>query len=199
VNQLRFLFALAIIALVTGCGRPSDTATLPRAIALPAVSGLPATTPLQCVHQHGTKKYAQLDVTLKTHESEFCVPAFHGYGGTIDYPAVERSAKLVLRSALTNLYDDPLLGTSGTPMFYLNLHFRSGASFGTQFGSTDGLTGSEIVAGQSYTAYGIVTVGHLALMLVPRTGLQRKAPTEAFFPVWATCLRGGRSPARVMA
>ena len=53
-------------------------------------------------------------------------------------------------------------------MFYLNLHFRAGR-FGTQFGSAGGLTGSEIVAGQSYTAYGIVTVGHPRWTLAPCT------------------------------
>ena len=167
--NLRVVLALVVIAIGAACGRATNTAALPSTVAPATAFRMPATTPLRCARQHGTKKYAQLDVTLKTHESDFCVPAFHGYGGAIEYPAVERSAKVVLRSAVTNLYDDPLLGTTGTPMFYLNLHFRAGASFGTQFGSAGGLTGSEIVAGQSYTAYGIVTVGHLALMLAPCT------------------------------
>ena len=168
-TKLRVVLSLAALAAATGCGQTGNTAGVPPATALTAASDVPQTTALRCAGQHGTKKYAQLDVKLRTHKSDFCVPAFQGYGGTIEYPAVERPARLILRSATKNLYYDPLLGTTGVPMFYLNLHFRAGARFGMHFSPTGGLTGSAIVAGQSYTAYGIVTVGHLALMLAPCT------------------------------
>jgi hypothetical protein len=176
VSRLRIVLALVVIAAAAACGRTDSAAALPFTIALPAASSAPQTAPPRCKGQHGTKKYAQSNITLKKHEANFCVPAFHGYGGTIEYPAVGRPAPLVLRSAITNLYDDPLLGTTGMPTFYLNLHFRASASFGTQFGSAGGLTGGEIVAGQGYTAYGIVTVGHLALMLTPCTTIATQGP-----------------------
>ena len=73
---------------------------------------------------------------------------------------------LDLRSATKNIYDDPQLG-SGTAIFYLNLHFLAGTHFGNEFGSEGGLTAEKIQAGQSYTAFGMVTVGHLAMMFPP--------------------------------
>jgi hypothetical protein len=169
------LLAVAAVA-IPGCGRMNAGTPVPAGVALTAQIAPPGSTPSPCKGQHTTKKYAQLKVTLKKHEAAFCVPEFQGYGGSIQYPAVERSAKLVLRSATTNLYNDPLLGTTGAPVFYLNLHFLAGASFGTQFRSTGGLTGSAIVAGQAYTAYGIVTVGHLSLMLAPCTTTATQGP-----------------------
>ena len=65
---------------------------------------------------------------LKTKAGSFCVPEFHGFGGTIEYPGVERSVELVLRSSTKNIYDEPPLG-SGAPIFYLNLHFLAGTHF----------------------------------------------------------------------
>ncbi len=157
--SFKIVAAIASFA-VAGC---ANAATLPEK-APAAVSGV--TLPPRCDGQKMTKKYAQLKVTLKTRESDFCIPEFHGYGGTLQYPAVDRPVKLVLRSATTNVYDDPQLG-SGTAMFYLNLHFLAGTSFKAKFRSTGGLTSSDIQAGQPYSAYGIVTVGHLAEMLPP--------------------------------
>jgi len=84
----------------------------------------------------------------------------------MEYPGVERAVRLVLRSSLKNIYNEPQLG-SGSAIFYLNLHFLAGTHFGTSFGSSGGLTAKKIRAGQTYTAFGIVAVGHLDLMFPP--------------------------------
>jgi len=118
---------------------------------------------------------------LKTKAGAFCVPAFHGFGGTIEYPGVEPSVELVLRSSTKNIYDEPLLG-SGAPIFYLNLHFFAGTHFGTKLKSKGGLTAAKIQAGQSYTAFGIVAVGHLVLMFPPCYTVATQGPYGGVLP-----------------
>jgi hypothetical protein len=121
-------------------------------------------------------------VKLKTRGDSFCVPEFGGFGGTIEYPGVKRSVKLVLRSSTENIYDEPLLGSSGTPIFYLNLHFLAGTEFRTKLKSTGGLTSATIQAGQTYTAFGIVAVGHLVRMFPPCYAVATQGPYGGILP-----------------
>jgi len=151
---------LGAATAAAACGQVSNTAPVPAAFAMRAAA------PPQCEGQRTAKKYAQLKVRLKKRGGAFCIPEFDGFGGTMEYPGVERAVKLVLRSSTENLYDDPQLG-SGTAIFYLNLHFLEGTHFGTSFSSQGGLTAEQIQVGQPYTAFGVVTVGHLALMFPP--------------------------------
>jgi hypothetical protein len=153
-------FALAAALTLAGCGQFAGSAPP----AVPAVRS--ETAPPQCKGQRTRAKYAQIKVKLKTKAGSFCVPEFHGFGGAIAYPGVDQSVELVLRSSTKNIYDEPLLG-SGAPIFYLNLHFLAGTHFGSKFKSQGGLTGATIQAGQPYTAFGIVAVGHLVLMFPP--------------------------------
>ena len=173
--SLRLAIVLAVAGATAACGAINANVSLPAAAITPSVAGALPAMPSPCKGQRNRKKYAELALKLKTREADFCIPAFHGYGGALQYPAVERSVKLVLRSATANLYNDPQLG-SGTAMFYLNLHFIAGTTFGTKFRSTGGLTGTKIVSGQPYTAYGIVTVGHLARMFTPCYAVATQGP-----------------------
>jgi hypothetical protein len=160
VKVSRVGFALATVLALAGCGQFAGSAP-------PAVPMVRAeTAPPQCKNQRSRPKYAQIRVKLKTKAASFCVAEFHGFGGTIEYPRVDRSVELVLRSSTQNIYDEPLLG-SGAPIFYLNLHFLAGTHFGSKLKSGGGLTGATIQSGDSYTAYGIVAVGHLVLRFPP--------------------------------
>jgi hypothetical protein len=139
------------------------------------------TSPPQCKNQHTKAKYAHIRVKLKTKAGSFCVPEFHGFGGTIEYPGVERSVELVLRSSIKNIYDEPPLG-SGAPIFYLNLHFQAGTHFRSKFRPQGGLTGAKIQAGEAYTAFGIVAVGHLVMMFPPCYAVAAQGPYGGVLP-----------------
>jgi hypothetical protein len=169
------------LALVAACAMAScgqrDGAALP-----PATTARAATAPPPCKDQRTKAKYAQIKVKLKTRSDSFCVPEFGGFGGTIEYPGVKRSVKLVLRSSMENIYDEPLLGSSGTPIFYLNLHFLAGTEFRTKLKSTGGLTSATIQAGQTYTAFGIVAVGHLVRMFPPCYAVATQGPYGGILP-----------------
>jgi hypothetical protein len=159
-NGLCIALVFAAALSIAACGRFTAPAPAPAS----ALSGLTGVPP--CKGQRTTKKYAQTKVTLKRKGGSFCVPAFGGFGGAMQYPGVERSVHLVLRSSTQNIYNEPQLG-SGTAIFYLNLHFLAGTHFGAKLKSEGGLTGEQIETGEPYTAFGIVAVGHLVLMFPP--------------------------------
>ena len=92
-----------------------------------------------------------------------------------------RSVGLVLRSSTKNIYDEPPLG-SGAPIFYLNLHFLAGTHFRIEFKVEGGLTGAKIQAGETYTAFGIVAVGHLVLMFPPCYAVATQGPYGGILP-----------------
>ena len=135
---------------------------------LPAAAAFAGDTtgPPACKGQRTTKKYGEASATLRKGGGSLCIPAFGGFGGSLQYPGIERSAKLTLRTSTENIYNEPQLGT-GASLVYLNLHFHAGTHFGSHLKSAGGLTSESVTPGQAYTAYGIVTVGHLALMFPP--------------------------------
>jgi hypothetical protein len=122
--------------------------------------------PPACTGQRTKASYGSSSARLTKSGGSFCVPAFGGFGGSIEYPKVERSVKLTVRTSTQNVYNEPLLGT-GTPIVYLNVHFHAGTHFAAHVKSMGGLTSEAIQAGATYTAYGIVNVGHLSLMFPP--------------------------------
>jgi hypothetical protein len=177
VNVSRIGFALATALALGGCSQLYASEPVPAT----AVQPQPQSAPPQCKSQRNRKKYAQTKVMLKTKPDSFCVPEFSGFGGTMEYPGVERSVKLVLRSSTENIYDEPLLG-SGAPIFYLNLHFLAGTHFGTKLKPEGGLTGTNIQPGEAYTAFGIVAVGHLVLRFPPCYAVATQGPYGGILP-----------------
>lgn len=167
--------AFAAAVLLTACGQPSGTIPAPATFA-PAVTGPPT-----CLRQHTKKRYGDVTVTLKTKGGSFCIPAFGGFGGSMQYPGVERSVNLTIRTSTKDIYDEPQLGT-GTSIVYLNLHFHAGTHFGSNLKSKGGLTSKIINAGATYTAYGIVAVGHLVLMFPPCYTVATKGPYGGVLP-----------------
>jgi hypothetical protein len=175
MKQLYVGLALAASCAMASCGQRYGAALPPAATAQAAVA------PPQCKDQRTRPKYAQTRVKLKTRGGSFCIPEFHGFGGTMQYPGVGRSVELVLRSSTQDIYDEPLLG-SGTPIFYLNLHFLAGTQFHTKVKSSGGLTSAKITAGQIYSAFGIVAVGHLVRMLTPCYAVATQGPYGGILP-----------------
>jgi hypothetical protein len=177
MNGYRIIgFALAAALALAGCAAPFAVAPPP------ATAAQPQSAPPQCNGQHDRPKYAHIRVKLKTSAGAFCIPEFHGFGGTMDYPGVDRSVELVLRSSTKNIYDEPSLGYSGAPIFFLNLHFLAGTHFGMKLKSTGGLTGATIQAGDPYTAFGIVAVGHLVLRFPPCYAVATQGPYGGILP-----------------
>lgn len=167
------------VAMLAGCGgsQTALTGTMPATAAFArAVTGPPT-----CKGQRTTKKYGNVTVKLKTKGGSFCIPAFGGFGGSMQYPGVERSVKLTIRTSTENIYNEPQLGT-GTSIVYLNLHFHAGTHFGSKLKSYGGLTSQTIYAGDTYTAYGIVAVGNLVLMFPPCYTVATQGPYGGVLP-----------------
>ena len=177
----RHIFGIcAAIVLLAGCGG-SRIATNGTTLAPNAFKSAPLSVP-SCDGQHTTGKYGELTARLKRTGGSLCIPAFAGFGGSMQYPRVDRSGKLTIRTSSENLYDEPELGDSGAPMVYVNLHFHRGTHFGKKVQSDAGLTSAAIVAGDSYTAYGIVGVGHLILRFPPCYSVATQGPYGGIFP-----------------
>lgn len=70
----------------------------------------------------------------------------------------------------------------GTSIVYLNLHFHAGTHFDPHVRSKGGLTSAAIQAGDTYTVYGIVAVGHLSLMFPPCYTVATQGPYGGVLP-----------------
>jgi len=154
----------AVVVMLAGCA--GSQATTSGAVPAPATFARATSGPPSCKGQRTTKKYGSVLVKLKAKSGAFCIPAFGGFGGSIEYPGVNRSVNLTVRTSTKDIYNEPQLG-SGTSIVYLNLHFHAGTHFGSHVKSTGGLTSQAIDPGETYTAYGIVAAGHLELMFPP--------------------------------
>jgi hypothetical protein len=167
------------VSVLTGCG--GSPTTMSGAVPASARFARPMTGPPTCKDQRTKKKYGAIAMKLKAKGGSLCIPAFGGFGGSMEYPGVERSVKLTIRSSTQNIYDEPQLGT-GTSILYLNLHFHAGTHFGSNLKSKGGLTSQTISPGGAYTAYGIVAVGHLDLMFPPCYTVATQGPYGGVLP-----------------
>jgi hypothetical protein len=164
-------YALATAALLAGCAQPGNnvaaapdtTAPTPTVASMARAAG---GNPPRCPGQRSRKRYAQTVTKLKRSGGSICIGEFRGFGGTLEYPTVERSIELTDRTSLADIYYQPELG-SGKPLLYLNLHFSDNTRFGASVPSQGGLSSSKFVPGQAYTAFGQVAVGHLVFMFPP--------------------------------
>ncbi|MGC1382043.1 MAG: hypothetical protein WA814_13595 [Candidatus Baltobacteraceae bacterium] len=140
-----------------GAMLPSTSLAPPLAGTPQGVTALPDLTPPNCKGQKSTKQYASLTVKLSSKGGSFCIPAFGGFGGTVEYPPANPAVKLKLISSTTNYNHQPELGP-GKALFYLQLALSDGTSFGSNVQAGGGLTGKKIVSGKPYTAYGQATI-----------------------------------------
>lgn len=164
-----FVRRILAVALVTSAALALSACAQHSGALLPSTTQsfvLPNATPPKCKGQHDYSDYATVSKALKTKGGKFCIPAFGGYGGTLDYPTVSNSIKLTLTSSTTNYDRMPELG-SGNATFYLQFSTSGGTSFGTKGKAGGGLTGSGIVAGDPYTIYGQVVIYSYKVKLGP--------------------------------
>lgn len=169
----------AAVIMLAGCAGSQTTTsgTAP----VPAIFTRVTTAPPSCKGQRTTKKYGGATEKLKTKAGSLCIPAFGGFGGSLQYPGVQRAVKLTVRTSTQNIYYEPQLG-NGTSIVYLNLHFHAGTHFGSHLKSEGGLTSQAIYPGDTYTAYGIVAVGHLDLMFPPCYAVATQGPYGGVLP-----------------
>lgn len=167
------------VIMLAGC-TGSQTATS-STVPAPARFARAMTGPPTCKGQRTTKNYGNITVKLRAKGGSFCIPAFGGFGGSMQYPGVERSVKLTVRTSTKDIYNEPQLG-NGTSIVYLNLHFHAGTHFGSNLKSKGGLTSQAISPGGTYTAYGIVAVGRLVLMFPPCYAVAVQGPYGGVLP-----------------
>ena len=163
---MRGSFALALAASMAACAHQSG-AMLPTA----SMSGvnapvLPEATLPQCKGQQNSKQYASITVTLSGKGGSFCIPTFHGFGGSVNYPSANPSVQLTVTSSTKNYNNMPNLG-SGTPLFYLQLALSGGTQFGSNVKAGGGLTGKTFVVGDTYTVFGQAKVSGVPVNLPP--------------------------------
>jgi hypothetical protein len=162
--------AFAAAFLLAAFGEAGARTPMQRKV-IPASGG-----PTPCVGQRTKPTYASGSQRLRVNGGSFCIPEFGGFGGTLQYPTLDRSVKFTIRTTTQNIYQEPLLGSSGAPIVYLNIHFHAGTHFGAQLKAKGGLTSPSIQSGSAYTAFGIVAVGHLDLMFTPCYGIAMQGP-----------------------
>jgi len=148
-----FISILTTLAL-TACGGSSN-APLPSAIAQSAPMAK-AGGPAPCPSQSTTSLFASTPAAaFQSKAGALCIPAFDGFGGTMEYPPAKPSITAALTASTTNYNQQlPTLGKTGKPIYYLQVQTSASTAFGHSLRANGGLTSAKLVAGESYTLYG---------------------------------------------
>lgn len=151
-SRSRIVTALAIAATLTLSACAQHAGTLPP-VSVDAPSALKS--PPDCKGQQNSKHYATLTAPLKSSGGAFCIPAYGGFGGKLEYPnaSFNGTVNLTLTTSTKNYNNQPNLG-NGKALFYIQFAISGGVKFGSKLKSGGGLTGAKIVSGNPYTLYG---------------------------------------------
>jgi hypothetical protein len=152
-SRLRATIAVAVTIVLGACAQ-HGSALLPTS---PQAVATPDRKPPSCKGQVNESEYGTLTGKLKTGGGSFCIPAYGGFGGKLNYPSLSPSITLTLSTSTQNYDNFPTLG-SGTPIFYLAFTTSGSVTFGGKIKSGGGLTGKQIIAGDPYSAYGEATI-----------------------------------------
>jgi hypothetical protein len=188
--------ALAALIALAACAQHGGT-LLPAAALNPAAIA-PHAVPPDCKGQKTAKDYASLTQTLSTEGGALCVPAFGGFGGTINYPPANPSVNVELTSSTTNYDQMPNLGT-GTPIFYLQLAIGGATSFGSNVDAGGGLTSQTIRPRKPYTVYGHAVIFHIPFNFGPCYGKASKGKYGGVIGGVGTLLEGAQIPGAATA
>lgn len=161
----RRLATIAAFAFLTGCVANSTMPLTPAGSQAFAPQLRPDRVPPPCPGQKTTTKYAKLKETLSTKGGQLCIPAFGGFGGTIQYPGANPSVSLTLTSSTKNKKLSKL--GKGTPIFYLQLALSGATTFSTNLPAGGGLTGKKLIPGTTYTAFGQAGAFGITVTLTP--------------------------------
>jgi hypothetical protein len=162
----RVAFCALPASLLAACASQGGAPISPALLGTPAAAVAPDAGPRVCKGQKTTKNYASLTVTLLTKGGSFCIPAYGGFGGTVEYPGANPSVKLNLISSTKDYDHLPQLG-QGTAIFYLQLALSGGTSFAPKVRAGGGLTAKKILPGKAYTAYGQATISGFKINFGP--------------------------------
>lgn len=187
--SLRRWIGLLATAVLCACAQ-HGSGLLPSA---PTSMVVPDAVPPSCKGQKTTKTYASVTEKLLTSGGKLCIPAFGGFGGSIEYPGADPSVKMKLTSSTTDYNKMPKLGP-GSPIFYLQLAISSGTYFGTNVRAGGGLASKEIAPGDSYTAFGEATVYGFKLQFTPCYIVAKKSPYGGVIGGVGSLLKGQNVP-----
>jgi len=164
--KCRAFAALLIAALLSACGHAGSV--LPPSNFSPSQVERPLkAVPPDCPGEKLKKKFGSVNETLSTSGGSLCIPAFGGFGGTIEYPSVNPSVGIKLTSSTTNYNGAlPSLG-KGKPIFYVQLSIAGATTFGTNVPAGGGLAGKELVPAQTYTAFAQASADGISEPLTP--------------------------------
>lgn len=184
----RRLTTLGALALLTACASNSIVPLTPAGSQSFAPQLHPERVPAACHGQKTTKKFATLKETLSTKGGKLCIPAFGGFGGTIQYPAAKPSVAMTLTSSTKNKKDRKL--GKGTPIFFLQLALAGPTSFGTNLKAGGGLAGKKLIPGTTYTAFGEASADGISAALTPCYVKAAKSPFGGVIGGLGTLLKG---------
>src|SRR5580692_8055362 len=100
--------------VVTRSGRHLAACAVAAAAILIAAHGA-ASGPPACPRQRTKMTYGGHSAELRPSGGSFCIPAFGGFGGSLQYPGDDRPVILSIRTSTENIYNEPLL-SSGAPI-----------------------------------------------------------------------------------
>jgi hypothetical protein len=191
--------AKALIAILgttlalTACGGGSNT-SLPSAISQSAPMAK-TSGPAPCTGQTTTSVYANMPaVAMQSKPKALCIPAFGGFGGTMEYPPAKPSITAALTASTTN-YNQllPTLAKTGKPIYYLQVQTSADTVFGNDVLAKGGLTSAKLVAGRSYTLYGQSIAGgivHFINDLTPCVATATSGKDGGVLPSFGRLLAG---------
>ena len=188
----------AVVALIALAACAQHGGKLLPAATLNPAAVAPNAVPPECKGQKTTKDHASVTETLSTEGGSLCVPAFGGFGGTINYPPANPSVNLELTSSTTNYDHMPNLGT-GTPIFYMQLAIQGATSFGSKVDAGGGLTSKTIHPGKPYSVYGEAVIFHIPFNFGPCYAKASKGKYGGVIGGVGTLLEGVQIPGAATA
>jgi hypothetical protein len=193
---LRASSAIAALIALAACAQHGGTLVPMGTLNPPAVA--PDAVPPECKGQKTTKDYASLTEALSTEGGALCVPAFGGFGGTVNYPPANPAVNVELTSSTTDYNHMPNLGT-GTPIFYMQLAIQGATSFGSNVDAGGGLTGKTIRPRKPYTVYGQAVIFHIKFNFGPCYAKASKGKYGGVIGGVGTLLEGAKIPGAATA
>jgi hypothetical protein len=171
--------ALSICAgsvLLASCASAMSPLTAPAVTVTNAVAMRGSSVP-QCKGQQNSSTHASVKQKFSTTGGTLCVPAFGGWGGTIQYPAAKPPVTLTLTSSTTNWNNlmPPL--HAGKPLFYVALALSGPTTFGTGSVSGGGVVSAALVPKKPYTIYGEALFGTFRAALKPCYAIATATPS----------------------
>ncbi len=147
---------LVAAAFLAGCGSAGVVPSqgVARSGDSSVTFGVPDAGPSPCKGQKNTKHYASLaSQPLKSSGGSVCVPAFGGWGGSLQYPPIDTSSTIALVSS-TTAYPGGNFPPPGPqkPIFFLQFNLNGILAFSSPLPNGNGVVSTHVVSKKTYTA-----------------------------------------------